>query len=586
MSIHKTLLGAALCGIAALSLAACTDSEDRIGGSSASGSVTASPSLGQFRNTTVFFFAANGNTLIGSAEVASDGLAQLDTGSYAGPVVIEVRGDDDAEYFDEATGMYESFPTGSSIFAIAPSAGGTLAVTPLTDLAYRAAQRNGLLPLAAQQVNSLNQLVADALAGGIDILTPPAMLNATMSMDLAANDAGRYALVLAALAYLGNDGSNDLASTPPALAVLQSLIDDLADGTIDNLNAGSAIAAAYSNFASEFAAAIVSAASAYGGSDLVNEVSNGVRSYLNPAVDLTALNDIGSGGDNGGNNGGNPGGTPLGNNSGVTGAVDGTAQTFTNGVIANGGPGNNVVLRASGDLPFRFWEITLPPQSGTYQCSGAEGAFINYGNGDPLGGVNIFSYNSAGAGSCSITAVRNNNVLTGSFTATLVDGGGGTHSVSSGAFRAPVPADNSGGDNGDGDMGGGSGGISDGGASGMIDGVNEVLTEQVLVQEASGLIGITASQADPQRNWGLRFPASVGSHPCGSTPSTFIQFGKNVLQMGSLSAQALGSGSGSCTIVVTNLTADIVEGTFSGILLDNQGTEFPVTNGAFRADRL
>ena len=380
---NKKLITAAAAVVCAVGVAGCHDHN----GSGGNGSVAASPALGQFRNATVYFFQADGSTEIGSADVGDDGLASVNTGSYAGPVVVEVRGDDDAEYFDEATGMYEAFPTGNSVFSIAPATGGTVAVTPLTDAAYRAALRNSLFPLSATEVNQLNQIVADALAGGIDILTQPSAVNAAMSMDLPATDAGRYALVLATLAYLGTDGSNDGASTTPAaLAVLQALIEDLADGTIDNMNDGSPLSAsAYSDFVNEFTAAIANAASAYAGSDLNDEVSNGDQDYETPNADLTALNEVeDSGGETGGGEtgGGSTGGgnttvnsaglADLGNGNGVTGTLSGTRRTTNLSTNASEGIAGTITVFGFGQPPGGGqWNLSLiQNQTGVQTCEG------------------------------------------------------------------------------------------------------------------------------------------------------------------------------------------------------------------------
>ena len=446
------LIGAAACVFA---LAACNGSSN--GGAGASGSIGASPSLGAFRNATVFFFRADGSTEIGNAEVDENGQAQISTGSYSGPVVIEVRGDDDAEYFDEATGMFEDFPAGNSIFSMAPSTGGTVAVTPLTDAAYRAAVRNSLLPLSAQEVNDLNQIVADALAGGIDILTQPAAVNVAMSMDLPATDAGRYALVLATLAYLGTDGSNDAASTtPPALAVLLALLDDLADGVIDNMNDGSTISAAYSDFVNEFSAAILNAASAYASSDLNDEVSNGDQDYENPNADLSDLDAVeDSGGDTGGGGGTGGGDTTvdssglqdLGNGNGVTGTLSGTRRTTNLSTNASEGVGGTISVFGFGQPPSGGqWNLNLiQNQAGVQTCEG-DGVMLQFSDGS---GNAFFADGDTGdeGGVCQLELTQvavegGDTTIEGVFTGTLIAGESNSDTASKtltrGAFRAQV----------------------------------------------------------------------------------------------------------------------------------------------------
>lgn len=435
----------------AMALGACGDNSNK-----SNGSVGASPSLGQFRNATVYFYQADGSSEIGNVEVGEDGKAQIDTGGYAGPVVVEVRGDDDAEYFDEASGQFERFPAASSLFAIAPATGNVTAVTPLTDAAYRVVLRNSLLPLSAQEVNELNQIISDALAGGIDILTPPSLVNAAMPMDLPATDAGRYALVLAALAYLGADGSNDeVSTTPAALAVLAALGEDLADGVIDNMNDGQPISAAYSDFVTEFSAAIANAAGAYAGSALSGEVNDGDAGYTTPSTDLSALNEVEDSGDgDNGNGGDNPDTTvdssglqDLGSGDGVTGTLSGTRRTTNLSTNASEGIADTITVFSFGQPPGGGqWSLSLiQNRTGVQTCEGdgvslqffdgGSNAFIANGDTDDEGGVCQLELTK-------IAVNGGNATIEGVFTGTLIAGDSNTDTASKtltrGAFRAQM----------------------------------------------------------------------------------------------------------------------------------------------------
>lgn len=453
---YSTCFGAAIA--LALLISGCGHSN---GSSAGSGSVSvgATPSLGLVRNATVNFYQADGSTLLGTGDTGADGsvTVSFSADSYNGPVIVEVQGDDDAEYFDEATGMFEAFGSGDSLFAMAPSTGGTVAVTPLTDLAYRAAVRNNLLPLSASEVSALNKVVADALAGGIDILIPPALLDTAMSADLPADDSGRYALVLATLAYLGADGTNDpVDATPPALAVLRALAADLADGVIDNVPAGTA----YTDFDSEFTAAIINAAAAYAGSDLNDEVSNTDQDYETPDKDLGALdgvaNDDSDGGDNPDDGNGDTtvsaaGLQDLGNNSGITGTFSGNnRQTYTVGVIAAETVGGLINISSFGTLPTNRWEITVRNQTGVQRCN-VDDPIIQFSTATITGSSfesNAFT-TANGKGTCMIELTKvaqpgaaEDIVIEGVFVGTLGAGVSNTdtasRNVTRGAFRGPV----------------------------------------------------------------------------------------------------------------------------------------------------
>ncbi len=219
-----------------------------------------SPSLGLVTNATVNFYQADAVTLIGSSDTGSSGEVSIDAGGYSGPIVVEVLGDDvDAMYFDESLGTTRPFPEGRAFHALAPSPS-TLGVTPLTELAYQAAVRQGLFPISAAAVNELNEIVRASLAPSLaSVLTVPALLGDPAVTRLEGNQSGAYALILAALAELG---AGD-ASGAPALAAMNALVADLADGQIDGDNNGTPIGAPYNNFLSEMDANLNGMASTY-----------------------------------------------------------------------------------------------------------------------------------------------------------------------------------------------------------------------------------------------------------------------------------------------------------------------------------
>ena len=311
-------IAAAMAGVAMLS--ACHgDGIDSVNNSGAN------PSLGLVQNATVNFYQADGTTLLGSGDTGTDGSVQVNAGGYRGPVVVEVLGDDtDAMYFDESTGTLVAFPAGNSLHALVPNATSRVGVTPLTEIAYQAALAQSLLPITADAVNQLNQIVGDALAPGLDsVLSIPTRFDEnTMAGALDDNEAGRYALVLAALAELNSGDAS------PALTTLNALVADLADGVIDGQNNSSPVPNAGwgANFINAMSAALNAVASNFGTADLQGNAAS--QAPANTTVDTSNVS----------NGGGNTGGGDM---NGET--VPGTINTALVGtfdlVYAENAPG-------------------------------------------------------------------------------------------------------------------------------------------------------------------------------------------------------------------------------------------------------
>ena len=232
---------------------------------------TATPSLGLVQNATVNFYAANGTDLLGTADTGATGLVTVDVGTYNGPLLVEVLGDDvDAVYYDEASETLLSFPAGNSIRALVAAPGGQIGVTPLTEVAYQSAIASGAFPLTASGVEQLNEAVRAALAPGLtSILSVPTLVDGnTAANSLNDDEAGRYALILAALAELAS------TSGAPALATLQALAADAVDGVIDGQGASGSVNAPYSDFVTDMTAALNTAASSYANTALQGSASS------------------------------------------------------------------------------------------------------------------------------------------------------------------------------------------------------------------------------------------------------------------------------------------------------------------------
>lgn len=249
-----------------LALTGCSNDDD----AAPAASTTATASLGLIQNATVNFYRADGTTLIGSGDTGSSGSVTVPATGYTGPVIIEVLGDADATYFDESAGSAIAFGAGQTLRAVMAAPGGEVAVTPLTELAYQAAANAGQIPISAAQADAANEAVRAALAPGLaSILSVPTPFDAsTTSGSLTDTEAGRYALILAALAELASGDAS------PALTVLQALVADAADGQIDGQANGSSVSAPYSNFISDMETALGTMASSYGNAALQSSAAS------------------------------------------------------------------------------------------------------------------------------------------------------------------------------------------------------------------------------------------------------------------------------------------------------------------------
>jgi hypothetical protein len=95
------------------------------GGGDGGGGIGVGGALGQFLEADVFVFYPDGK-LLGSAQTDSvAGMVTAKPGkNYTGALIIEIRGNDKARYFEEGKGVYVPFPKGQVIRALVPDCGG------------------------------------------------------------------------------------------------------------------------------------------------------------------------------------------------------------------------------------------------------------------------------------------------------------------------------------------------------------------------------------------------------------------------------------------------------------------------------
>ena len=515
----------------------------------------ASASLGVVLNASVNFYQADGVTLIGSADTGSTGTVSVPVSNYSGPVIIEVRGDADASYFDESLASPVAFGSGQVIRALISAPGGEVAVTLLTELAYQLALNAGQIPVTANQADAANEAVRAALAPGLSsILSVPATFDAsTTSGSLNDNEAGRYALVLAALAELGN------GQAAPALAVLNALVADLADGRIDGQNDGTAISVPYNDFINEMSAALTQMAGSYGSAALQGNASA-------QAPSSTTVGDQG--------NGGNPSG-PNGTTRAASVNVALQSQyTLTMGEAQAGAPFDNgdlLMVIVGSDDSLTIGDAAPLTQPFERQIGGSfNSAEIIWLDAD-----NQLEY-----------ALSNNS--TGSFNEVNIGDATNPQANGTPAFLGQLriadveaPVDPEQGNAGKARLTGNNGftGVIDGNEFTFLD------TAQVLPNNSGdGILRIEASAAgDVTTKWRLFVPETPGTYICADTAD------ERVLQFihagGFGAANGSATGDGSCSIKLTRNDGGIVEGYFVGELENRPNDPLRVvTDGYFYID--
>ncbi|MCG7534226.1 hypothetical protein [Pseudoalteromonas sp. OOF1S-7] len=284
--------------------------------------VKVSPALGLTKNANVRLILLANNTPVEGAtgNTGETGVATITlTSAINEPFIVEVLGGGDAEYFDEAKGVFLAFTADATLRAVLSSFQAEVGVTTLTEIAATAILNTGAT--SAEAVNLVNEQVRVALAPALtDITAPPQLIDAASGVAASNDQAGIYAVSLAALAQMGSSSSS------PALAMVDALRADFLDLTIDGKVGDKAFESPLYNastFISEYTSAIEAYAQQVGlTADLNTTFSlDNIKKTLEGLDDLFASLDLGSlnldfvpgglssgsGDDSGDNNDGNDG---------------------------------------------------------------------------------------------------------------------------------------------------------------------------------------------------------------------------------------------------------------------------------------
>lgn len=174
---------------------------------------------GPLRNGTVKLYTASASgmpeTLLATAVTDSQGRYSLEAATHSGPVIVVASG----SYGDEATGQTRSIDPSAPLHAVLPCACATpltVAVTPLTELAYQKA----IVTIAGGQEVATAYSSATSMVSGLfsfDITTTQPVEPVSASLLAAGNARRAYTLTLAGISQMMKDGGSDLAGVIAAL---------------------------------------------------------------------------------------------------------------------------------------------------------------------------------------------------------------------------------------------------------------------------------------------------------------------------------------------------------------------------------
>ncbi|HJV36670.1 MAG TPA: hypothetical protein VJ604_16480, partial [Geomonas sp.] len=173
-------------------------------------------SAGLIKNGTIQIYAANSDgskgTLLASTTTDSQGQYTVTVQNYQGPVVIEATG----SYVDEATSATTTIPASAPLRAGSMVSGDgssiKIAVTPLTELAYRqaVAAAAGGTPIGTAISNANNQVSSTF---GIDVLQVQPVEATQTALEGATMDQRAYVLALAGISQMSMTGNLSLTDT-------------------------------------------------------------------------------------------------------------------------------------------------------------------------------------------------------------------------------------------------------------------------------------------------------------------------------------------------------------------------------------
>lgn len=274
----KTRIKSFLVAASVMALAACGDgaapgsaaSSGSTGGSGSGApivgsgtSLIVSPSLGLVRHASLRVLNLSGQELASGA-MDDSGHIDLPAGVDSQGFIVELSGAPGASYYDEGMDAWLPLPAGTTLHAVSAEGRTQVAVTALTEIAYRRALHlAGGAALTPALINQANAEIAGWLAkvpeaiaeDGSETLPAeiPSVLDPAIPADgddvlLRSDATGRYAIFLAGLARYAYIRAIEEAlpcvsdaSCSPLLALIDDLATDFSDGVLDDKGPAGAI---------------------------------------------------------------------------------------------------------------------------------------------------------------------------------------------------------------------------------------------------------------------------------------------------------------------------------------------------------
>lgn len=222
------------------------------GGASGDGGVGAGGDFGQFRNVTITAYRSVNGTWAQLGSALTDnvkGMVTIRPGrTYTGPLLVELSGGANAEYFEEGRNAFVPFPAGRVIRVIVPRVDRNIGITPFTEAAYQLLTNgtadesaNTPTPTPAQILAAnarvaalLNEHFPKALEVGNITRLPFIKSSSVPQGALGLNERGVYGVVNGA--FSKQAAAFNTTSATPTLDAVAQLAEDLRDGKLDGFN--------------------------------------------------------------------------------------------------------------------------------------------------------------------------------------------------------------------------------------------------------------------------------------------------------------------------------------------------------------
>ena len=219
-------------------------------GGDGDGGVGAGGDFGQFKKAIVTVYTEDGNKLGSAVTDDVKGMVTIKPGKkYKGLLILELRGQPGATYFEEGKNAFVDFPADKVIRAVVPAITKNIGITPFTEAAYRLLTEGSTAERASNSARPTSAEIAKANDKVLSILNK--QFPASLSVDdvtrlpfiksdsvgpnsISIDPRGRYGLVNGA--FSKQAAMYNTARSQPTLDAVAQLGTDLLDGVLDGMN--------------------------------------------------------------------------------------------------------------------------------------------------------------------------------------------------------------------------------------------------------------------------------------------------------------------------------------------------------------